>query len=186
MFPSNPLEFLRGKYAGPGVPEWTVGLATSALLSANVQVRLNSVGVQNSTRYYFRQPWVVPLQNLGVALDVVVLASVAGWLVWPNKRVMFEWALVVAASLIPPVAWAEIALALGTRSNPVYVLDALPFRPVNNVGVVGASVFLLYLLVKQPFSKKPWLDASLKGLAGAGVVFAQMWWFQLVAGRASR
>ena len=186
MFPTSPLEFLRGKYAGPGVPEWTVGLATSALLSANIQVRLNSAGIQNSTRYYFRQPWVLPLQNIGVALYLVVLAAVAGWLVWPNRRPLFEWTLVVAASLVPPVAWAEIAVSVGSRNNPVFVLDALQFHPVNNVGVLGATVFLLYLLVKQPFSRKSWLDGLLKAVAGALVVLAQMAWYQWMSGRVSR
>ena len=186
MLPNRPMEFLRGKYAGPGAQEWVLGLMTTALLSGNLQARFNTEGLQNANRYYFRGVGIGLLQNLGVIVDLLVIFAIVGWLVWPSRRVWFEATIMSATVLGPPVVWAELILALSTQPNRVFVLESLPFRPVNNIGLLGSSVFLLYLLSKQRFTKKLWADLLIKVISASVVVAGQMFAYQSVVARHSR
>ena len=183
MVSNGPLQFLRGRYTGPGAPEWVLGLATTALLSGNIQTRFNTEGLQNANRYYFKVAGVYAFQNLGIAIDILIISAVVGWLVWPHGRKGFELAAMIGALLGPPIVWGELILALYTQPNGVFVLDSLPVRPVNNLGVLGASVFFLYLLSKQQFSKKMWIDLLVKLVSATVVVLGQTLIFQTLVAR---
>lgn len=180
---TNPLVLLRGKYQGPGAQEWALGLVAAVLLAADVQARLGAETVQTAQRYYFRVPGVPAFQAASLALDAAVVLTVLVWLVWPNSRRVCSGLLIACAMIGPPVVWGELVLALVAQKGAVYTLTGLPFRPVNNFGLIGSSAFWLYLLSLQKFAPRLWIDLLAKVALAVGVVVGQMWVFQTLATR---
>lgn len=180
---TNPLSILRGKYQGPGAQEWALGLAAAVLLAADVQAKVGAETVQTAQRYYFRVPGVSVFQGISLVVDALVVVAVLAWLIWPTLRKVSTVVLMACAVTGPPVVWGELVLALLSQRGAVYLLTGLPFRPVNNFGLIGSTVFWLYLVSRQRFAPKLWIDVLAKAALAVGVVVGQMWVFQTLAAR---
>jgi len=180
---ANPLEILRGKYQGPGAQEWAIGLVAAVLLAADVQARLGSETVQTAARYYFRVQGVALFQGLSLALDALVVLTVLVWLVWPRTKRAASVVLLFCAVVGPPLVWGELMLAMLSQRGAMYVLTGLPFRPINNFGLIGSSAFWLYLVSKQRFAPKLWLDIFVKVVLALAVTMGQMGVYHQLAAR---
>ena len=174
---TNAFAELRGAYSGPRLAEWILAFACTVLLGSNLQNRLGTEGVQTADRYYFLSPQVQVLQVAGCLVDVAVILGCVAWLVWPKRARIWEMVLLVVVALGAPIAWLELVHALSTQPNGVYVLGELPYRPINNVGIVGSTVFLLYVVAAQRFGRTLRADVMVKAGIGIAVALLQLWAF---------
>ena len=159
----------------PGLAEWLVAFASTALIAVEVQGRGDLMRLQSSSAYYFDSPWVKQIHLGALVIDGLMIGLVAIWFLsrlrgWPLRL------LPIVAGLGFLLCWGELLYALRLQEGAIYVLMDLPFRPVNNGGVIGAQVFGTYLILRIPNEK-------LKGwrvwLVGAGLSLA-LWFFQVV------
>lgn len=157
----------------PGVPEWLFGLACTFLVAAETQSQGERQRPQSAASYYFDAPIVGQLHWAGMVLCGLVVLAVLVWLATPLKK-QARFALVCLAIAGFLLAWGEVFYALQAQEGSIYILSDLPFRPVNNLGVIGAQVFGTYLILKSPAGRlvgwKAW--AVRVGLA------IGLWYFQ--------
>lgn len=179
----GPLSFIRGKYKGPRLAEWLLALGSTLMLAGNFQVQLRSEGVQTATRYYFANAGVGSLHALGNAMAVLILVSVLAWLIWPQHKLIAQYGIALACVVDIPAIWLEIVMALKTQPGNVFLLLDLPYRPIHNFGLAGATGMLLYLISQLQIGKTPKSDALWKLAAGIGLAFLQTTIYQLLVQR---
>lgn len=140
----------KGEYHGPGWPEWLLGLAATALGATQISHLLASVPLQSAESYYLKRGGVVPLHIGSAIVDLLAVFAVAGWIfAWKRSRL---WSLMLSAVCFvgTVLVWLELYLATGREVFQVYILPDLPFRPVGNMGLLGATVYLGYLTMRMP------------------------------------
>ena len=171
------------RFRGPGVVDWIAGLGCSVLIAGEVQMKGAREMLQSAAAYYFDSPWVPQIHALALTVDAAMIALVMLWLVSPFKRAS-QIAMTVVAAIGLLLCWAEIVYAVRIQAGAVFVLQQLPFQPVNNFGVGGAQVFASYLIFKFPSGRLAgWRSALVKvGLCVAFWMFQFMVW-QMVAPR---
>ncbi|MBS1709342.1 MAG: hypothetical protein JSS65_11575 [Armatimonadetes bacterium] len=133
---------------GPGGKDWLFGLAVTVLFATDLAYLKNLEGVQTAVRYYSQTPGVAAVHAIGFTVDLLVLATMAWWFVRPFRRYGPETILASLAAAGILACWAELLIALKALHGAVYRLDDLPFRPINNWGLIGVAVFGLYLVAK--------------------------------------
>ncbi len=138
---------------GPGAKDWLFGIAVTGLLATCLAFLRDQEGIQTANRYYSQKPGVAEVQFVGFAVDLLIILTIAWWLARPIKRFWPETLLALWSAIGFVACWIELFLALFTLPGAVYRLDDLPFRPVNNWGLLGATVFMTYLVGKSDFSK---------------------------------
>ena len=165
----------RASYRGPGAADWIVAFASTILIALEIQTQEALGLLQSGTSYYFDSPWVPQIHRLAIGLDGLVFFFAALWLASPWKR-LAERAMTVVAVLGLLLCWVEIVYATKLATGAVFILPQLPFRPVNNVGMVGAQVFGTYLLFKAPVVRLAGWRALLVKL----VLAVAFWFFQSI------
>ncbi len=161
----------------PGFAEWLLALAAMALIAAEVQTRQDIVRVQSSTAYYFDTPWVPQLHLAATVLDVLVFLLVGLWIVTPWRgRVRAVLGAVCVVAIV--LGWGELVYAVRAQDGAVYRLLDLPFRPINNLGVIGAQVFGTYLILRSPTRRlKGWRWFLVAAMLSIGLwVFQNVLW----------
>ncbi|MCU0315231.1 MAG: hypothetical protein MUC92_01420 [Fimbriimonadaceae bacterium] len=138
-------------YSGPKWPEWVLSLAVCFLIASLLQTRRQSEYGQTAQRYYFETPGIPILHTIALTLNLILLVSIFLWVVKP----VFERFISPLVSFLAfggiLLAWYEVIRATATQPNPIYILQELPYRPVNNLGILGASIFCGYLLFRMPY-----------------------------------
>jgi hypothetical protein len=163
------------KYRGPGGPDWLVAVACSTLVAAELQTQNARRQVQSGASYYFDSPWVPQIHTLALVIDVAIVAFAGVWMVFQLKR-FSQTAMLFVAALGLALCWLELVYALQLQSGTVFVLNGLPYQPVNNVGLIGAQVFGTYLVFKTPSGKvHGWRAWTVKL-----VLAVALWFFQSV------
>lgn len=176
------IEAALDRYRGPGAVDWIAGLACSGLVASEIQLGKTREMVQSATAYYFDSPWIPQLHTLALTVDVSMLALVMLWLVSPLKRAC-QVAMSTVALIGLVLAWGEVLYAVRLQEGAVFVLQNLPFQPVNNFGVAGAQVFASYLIFKLPSGRLTgWRSVLVKlGLCFAFWMFQFMVWQMVVS-----
>lgn len=65
-------------------------------------------------------------------------------------------------------------IALNVR-DPRFLLEGLPFQPLNNLGVIGATVFASYLVFKMPPGRlRPLVATAIKASFVVGTYILQL------------
>jgi hypothetical protein len=125
--------------------------------------------------YYFDSAWISQIHWAALVIDGLMFLLVATWLVRPFRGVPRTLLAVVAVVGIA-LCWGELFYALRLQQGAVYVLQDLPFRPVNNGGVIGAQAFGTYLILRSPSERlkgwRFWLVSVALSVA--------LWFFQVV------
>lgn len=144
-----------GDYQGVSVREWILGLAAIGL-TGNQIISLNATNRSISgLDYYFREPLVPLLQWGGLAIAVLVGLGVLLAIIFPSFRPILLRSLPVLAITGAGLVWIELTRALLPNPNRIYELSDLPFRPINNFGLLGSTLFIGYLLFCLPHGKVP-------------------------------
>lgn len=165
----------QASFEGPGWQEWALSFVCTLLVGYGAFVGREMADPQAAERYYSQLPGVQAFQIGGLAVSLGVLVSTLAWIVLRRSAWLMGVVRVLAVAGIL-LAWGEIVRASNSQPDPVFVLNQLPFRPVNNMGVVGAQAFASYLILRGPSgSGSPW--AWLLAKAGLSVC---VWMFQLV------
>lgn len=164
-------------YIGPGWVEWAFSFAVTALTAGSLNVRLSMGEVMSASRYYSQVEGVMLLHNLALVVNALFLVTIATWIFLSRRQVPFGWVPQALAVIGAALAWTELMIARGTQPNSVYLLESLPIRPINNLGIIGAQVFLTYLIFKSPSgSLKTWPSLVVKS-----ALALCLWLFQLCA-----
>lgn len=156
LFPKiKALPAFSGDYQGVGLREWILGLAAIGL-TGNQIISLNATNRSISgLDYYFREPLVPLLQWGGLAIAVLVGLGVLLAIVFPGLRSTVLRLLPVLAITGAGLVWVELTRALLPNPNRIYELADLPFRPINNFGLLGSTLFIGYLFFCLPDGKVP-------------------------------
>jgi hypothetical protein len=159
----------------PGAAEWLAALACSALIAAETQTQGERQRLQSATSYYFDAPYVPLLHTVSLVVDVLMVALPLAWLATSYKS-LAQKALYYVAAFGLLLAWGEVLYALRLQEGAVYQLGQLPFRPINNLGVIGAQVFATYLILNSPAGRLTgWRAFLVKCALALG-----FWYFQAI------
>ena len=154
----------RPKRAGPTWAEILLSFGCSMLIATDVLTGRASILPQTAEAYYTAYKEVQAFHFWSVFLDVTVLVTTLGWILFSSKAHWFKTALLVFAIVGVVLAWSELVWAAHLRSAPVFHLSELPFRPLGNSGIVGAQLFGTYILVRLPSGKVGgWQAIFIKG-----------------------
>lgn len=137
-------------YVGPGWREWVFSFAVTILTGNSLLASSNMDELLSAERFYRQVRWVSELHTAAYVVNIAIVALIALWIFMARRRVSFLWVIMALAAVGAVLCWIEIGIALGTQPNPIFVLRELPFRPINNLGLVGSQIFLMYLIFKIP------------------------------------
>ena len=167
----------RSEYCGPGWQDWLASVGATLLIAAEIRTQAARDTLQSSASYYFQTEGVQLMHSAALLIDGSLLALAVVW-VATRYKTFAERTMVAAAAAGFVLCWWEIVFAFRAQAGAVYVLTDLPFRPVNNLGIVGAQVFGSYLILKTPSGRlKPAAAVAVKvGLAVCLWVFQSVVW----------
>ena len=171
-------------YSGPGWVEWAFSFAVTVLTAGSINARREMSDIMSAARYYSQVDGVILLHNLAFVVNTLFLLTVAAWIFLSRRQVPFSWVPQVLAVLGACLAWTEIVIARGTQPNSTYILESLPYRPINNMGLLGAQVFLMYLIFKSRSGElKPWPAFLIKAAFCLCLWLLQLGAWEILAGR---
>ena len=164
-------------YDGPGWQDWLASVSASLLIAAEIRTQGARDALQSSASYYFQTDGVQLMHSAALVIDGSLLALAVVW-VATRYKTFAERTMVAAAVAGFVLCWWEIVFAYRAQAGAVYVLIDLPFRPVNNLGMIGAQIFGSYLILKTPSGRmKPVPAVVVKvGLAVCLWVFQSVVW----------
>ncbi|MCW5936831.1 MAG: hypothetical protein KIT11_05955 [Fimbriimonadaceae bacterium] len=167
---------VKAEKRGPGWQEWLLSLSCTLLIGYEQLVRREMETPQTAERYYSLEAGVTTLHFLGQAVALACTAATLLWIILANKRV-FQTTIFALAGIGIILCWIEVLRAIGTQPNSVYILTELPYRPLNNMGIVGAQVFGTYLILRGRDLPGPVWRSLLTKMGLAACLFL----FQLIA-----
>lgn len=137
------------EYTGPAWEDWLASFGATILIALEINARGARDMVQSGVAYYFMEPGIEAVHTVSVSLNIAFLACAIVWLVTKYQK-HAERAMVALAVVAFVLCWWELTYALQLQESSVFRLPELPFRPINNLGIVGAQVFGGYLIFKLP------------------------------------
>lgn len=150
------------------------GVAVSILGAFELSEFLDSGRTQTADSYYFQVPGIATFHVLGLAVVALSLLCLATWIAMPKFAPVLRVVVVGLAMFGFALVWAELARATVIR-DPRFLLESLPFRPINNLGLIGANVFGGYMLLKLPAGLlRPFPATVIKLTFVAGLVIVQL------------
>jgi hypothetical protein len=178
----NPLQKIR--YRGPGALEWIFSFLATILIGSQLMVFRRAGEPQTSYGYYFQESGVETIHWAAVVVNGLFIATTLYAIVRGRKQGAVTVLWVTAALVGIALAWYELARIVNAPANPLYVFDALPFRPVNNFGLLGAQIYGSYLLLKLPDGDLPkWLSFIVKiGFAACFFALQAVAWDWMAGG----
>lgn len=139
-------------YIGPGWPEWLLGLACTVLISTQVRDLGRAKLPQTLESYYFANSNAERIHTFAVGVDVLILLLIAAWIIRGSLKKWLEPAVLTLAILGFGLVWYELVGAM-TLNLPQAEFTELPYRPINQFGLVGSGVFFAYLISKIQMPK---------------------------------
>lgn len=150
---SSPGAPAKGKYQGPGWAEWLLGFGVTALAATQLRSFLDDVAPQTALSYYYQEPGVRTFHVLAMGIDLLIVCLVALWIFVWRKAEIWAIGIVILCTAGAGLAWFEIVRAINPISDKVYELEGLPFYPINNLGILGAGIFVGYIALKLPMGE---------------------------------
>ena len=147
VLPGSPA---KGEYCGPGWSEWILGFWCTLLAGTQIRAFQNVPPQQSALSYYFQEPGVRTFHLCAIFIDFAIVLTVGVWIFASRKAEV--WSFLRAALCISGlvIGWAELFNAVKPLDSRVYVLEGLPFSPLNNAGLLGSAVFIGYFAMKVP------------------------------------
>ena len=136
-------------YDEPGAADWIFALCCTVLLVSEIKMLVATAQIQTAHSYYFATPGVLVYHRAAMALDGLVLLSMFLWLVTRWKSAV-SVVPVIASGVGASVCWIELVRALDVQRNALFQLQDLPRSPMNNMGLLGAQIFMTYLVFRVP------------------------------------
>lgn len=150
---SQPGDPAKGKYHGPGWAEWLLGFAASALAATQLRSFLEDVAPQTALSYYFQEPGMRNFHAAAMVIDLLIVVCVALWIFMWRKAQIWATGIMVLCAVGASLVWTELMRAAQPAAERVYKLDGLPFYPINNMGILGAGIFVGYIALKLPMGE---------------------------------
>lgn len=120
---------------------------------------------------------------IGLCIAVFTILGIVGWIAFPAISKIAELSVRILAAIGFALVWIELAMASG-MADARFLLNDLPFRPINNLGIVGATIFGAYFLVKLPQGTlKPLPTLLIKTSLLLGLYVVQAVFFDTSMGR---
>lgn len=167
------------EYNGPGLLDWLTSFGATILIALEINARGARDMVQSGVSYYFIEPGIESIHTISVSLNILFLVCAGLWIIGKFKKPA-QWTMIGIAAVAVVLCWAELLYSLRLIEGAVYTLPELPWRPINNLGIVGAQVFGSYLIFKLPQTS---LKAMPAFLVKAGLCVC-LWFAQAVAWQA--
>jgi len=159
-----------------------LSLAATTLIGLEILNFRNAADPQTADRYYFEQSWVPWLHYGAIAINVAVVGATMVGVFLSRRTIRTEPLVGILAYLGVLLAWSEIMLALRSQPTELYRLVDLPYRPMNNFGLLGAQIFVTYLVFKLPAGRLgAWQVFLLRTSLAIGAFLAQLLVYELVA-----
>lgn len=119
--------------------------------------------------YYAKAPGMAFLQYANMGISFAFMALVLAWIITRKNQFPLAWLMMAISALGFGLIWMELFMALKTDPNQVYRLTELPFKPIAGGGIIGAQIFLTYLIFKLPDGQlKVWQSLILKAAFSIG------------------
>ncbi|QYK52391.1 MAG: hypothetical protein KF824_08990 [Fimbriimonadaceae bacterium] len=180
---SEPGAPAKGKYHGPGWAEWLLGFAATALAATQLRSFLEDVAPQTALSYYYQEPGIRVFHVAAMTVDLLIVLCVAFWIFVWRKAVVWGTGIMIFCALGAGIIWIELIRAVQPISGRVYQLEGLPFYPVNNMGILGAGVFVGYIALKLPMGEIGKFAQTMTKIAlWIGMLGVQWILFEQVAG----
>lgn len=172
VLPGSPA---KGEYRGPGWSEWLLGFGATMLAGTQLRSITAVPDPQTALSYYFQEPFVRTFHMTSLVIDFAVVLIVAAWIFLWHKA--DTWSMLVMALCLGGVAlgWAELIRATLPSAGRVYVLQGLPFSPINNAGIAGTTLFAGYAATKIPMGTVATLPKILLRVAVCLGLLAAQW-----------
>ncbi|MCB0825802.1 MAG: hypothetical protein KDC26_06405 [Armatimonadetes bacterium] len=149
-------------YIGPGWPEWLLGLACTILISTQVRDLGRAKLPQTLESYYFAASNAERIHTLAVGVDILILLFIAAWIIRGSLKKWLEPIVIGLAIMGFGLVWYELVGAMALHL-PQAEFTELPYRPMNQFGLVGSGVFGAYLIAKIQMPKlKPVASVLIK------------------------
>jgi hypothetical protein len=133
---------------------------------------------QTAPYYYAKTSGVVALQNAQIGVCVLILLLVLGWIISQRNESPLQPVILAVSGLGCGLVWAELLIAKASQPNQLFVLSDLPYHPVGSWGILGAQVFLSYMVVKLPDGRLNWwagLLLKLGFILGVWMIQLSLW-----------
>lgn len=140
----------QGKYQGPGWAEWLLGFACTILAATQLLSILRDPAPQTALSYYYQEPGVRAFHVAGLVIDFLIVLVVTVWIFAWKKAEIWQVLLMALCLTGFVLSWTELYRAIAPDPFRVYLLEGLPFGPINNKGLLGASVFVGFFAMKLP------------------------------------
>ncbi len=174
----DPISSFRWAYAGPGLIEWLISAACALMIGSSMRNLGEMELPMTAASYYGKAPGMALLQYINLGLCFAYLLLVLAWIVTKKSSFPLTWLMMSLCGLGFGLIWMELFMAIGKDGSQVYRLIELPYKPVAGGGIMGAQIFITYLIFKLPDGQlKTWQSALLK-LAlsvGAWMIQTGMW-----------
>lgn len=174
----------QGEYSGPGWAEWLLGFLCTVMAATQLRSIFESPAQQTALSYYFQEPLVRGFHISGMVVDALVVLVVLVWIFVSQKAEV--WGFLVMALCLGGflLSWAEAIRAVTPDPTRVYRLEGLPFYPLNNLGLFGASVFFGYYAMKLPVGEVGrFAKVMLRGTVWVGLFGVQWMIFEQMVSR---
>lgn len=165
----------KGEYRGPGWPEWLLGFGCTILAGTQLRSITTVPDPQTALSYYFQEPFVRAFHASSLGIDFLVVLTVAAWIfLWQKSE---AWGALTLALCLGGAAlgWAELIRATVPTPGRVYLLQGLPFSPVNNGGIAGTTLFAGYATTKIPLGTLTLPAKILLRIAACLGLFVAQW-----------
>ena len=100
------------------------------------------------------------MHGTAIAILFLIIGSLAVWIAFPRFANALRLVVITLAVMGFGLVWFELARA-AVIVDPRFTLQDLPFHPINCMGVIGATVFGSYILLKLPSGLLKPLPATL-------------------------
>ena len=127
--------------------------ACTILIASDVLFARSSNLPQSAESYYFSFPQVRAFHFWDVTVDLLFLIFTLVWIVLPVTGRFVKVALMLLATVGFFLCWGELVWSSNMSASSIYRLHELPFRPVGNIGLIGAQIFATYLFLALPSGK---------------------------------
>ena len=136
--------------------------------------------------YYAKAPGMAFLQYANMGISFAFMALVLAWIITRKNQFSLSWALLALSALGLGLIWMELAMTLRSEPNQVYRLNELPFKPIAGGGLIGAQIFLTYLIFRLPDGQlKAWQSLILKAAFSIGAWMLQTSIWEMISKKPS-
>lgn len=180
----DPISNFKWAYAGPGLIEWLISAACTLMIGSSMRSLGEMSLPMTAASYYSKAPGMALLQYTNLAISGLFIFMTLAWIVTKKDKFPLNWLMMALCGLGFGLIWMELVMALVKDGRQVYVLTDLPYKPIAGGGIMGAQIFLTYLIFKLPDGQlKKWQSVALKLALSLGAWLLQTGVWDMISKR---